>query len=583
MHTRYVGGGSKRQRDYSRRVNGDEYGRVPTRSGRTTYGSQPSSFQEGNRTSRPRNDRSQNYKLPPNLFALSRIYLTILRCLGHIRVLEDGLPRSLEMKSRELVDFITPAFGSDDFREDIVVVTEMWASSVLSSLRAHYRATVDAQLQRLRQCYFSDAEIVRVFRVTVTWFRDRRKFNRAFFDYALDVILSFHPVDDADIEHRQQSDLLPLVFSGRPQSTQASVHFSTPPRRSGRAGALDRQSVSIQTSPPPRSSVNSASRSFVKPNRVGPGGDSLRPATTQVPSSHPPTSASDTVPVSEPTLHVRPLIGNTINNNDVTTISMDTTTNDTDAGGVHNTNDHNSQTVSSVINRNFRKRQRSLDSSNTEATTSLGDRSRGTDILATPRASSDRICTHRDTRNKYKEWRLTSEAQDPDNQHTIRDSIQSLLIGDEFLSGACVENDSVSVHVFPGCTFEHLGAILYDCPVFPNVKTLLISSGFHCKRQDFTRTCLRSLKRVVGLVQRKFPNLIKFSVPCVFINDSLRQLERENLQTLNNFLLRELDCGGFVRIPPFTEVEDFIASSSDEPLERKLFRHWNEVFKFDFL
>ena len=129
--------------------------------------------------------------------------------------------------------------------------------------------------------------------------------------------------------------------------------------------------------------------------------------------------------------------------------------------------------------------------------------------------------------------------------------------------------------------FEHVGAILYDCPIFPDITTLFLSVGLHCKRQDFQRTCLRSLKRVLGLVQRKFPNLRKFSIPCIsLLHAGLRESEKKVLEQLNTFLLHEVQFGGFVPVTPFSEVEAFISGSQEASFTSSLFKHWDTTFHF---
>ena len=185
----------------------------------TTRGAQYGAPRRGTRRA-PHQPLGKTHKLSAELFALSRIYLTVLRCLGHLRILEEGVPRNLSTKTRELVEFIRPAFPSQEFKEEMSAIGEMWSNAVLSTLRAHYRDTAQSHLLKL--CDFSHPrpECEYVFRVSKSWFRDKHKFNEAFFDYTLDLILSYHPgIGDPPPRSRNASE----------QNSPMSIDFRSPP------------------------------------------------------------------------------------------------------------------------------------------------------------------------------------------------------------------------------------------------------------------------------------------------------------------------------------------------------------------
>ena len=497
----------------------------------------------------PHHNLGKTHKLSAELFALSRIYLTILRCLGHLRILEEGVPKNLSTKARELVEYIRPAFPSEEFKEEMSAIGEMWSNAVVSTLRAHYHDTAQSHLLKL--CDFSHPrpECEYVFRVSKSWFRDRHKFNEAFFDFTLDLILSYHP----GIEKPP-----PRPHESTEPNSPMSIDFRSPPEvRHERKGR-----ILIQV-PSPKS-VTTATDDVI----VTPLNDSPKPLERDICNPGVITEQRGT------------------NNNTITK----THETQTSLSGPHlaecgTTSGSavpallSSSSPTHIHTEQRRKRNLSLRSSDLD---NPGPHiSRRTDTLATPRRVSTATHSHPDTRFKYKEWHLNLHSGDePQGKHSIGPHVRKLFIGDESLNNFPYTDEETSIQIFPNCSFEHLAAILYDCPTFHRVTTLFISVGVHSRRQDFQRTCVRSLKRVLGLILRKFPNLKKLSIPCVPMLNRFKGVEKQNLISLNDFLLHKVDVPSFINIESFSEIEEFLDNSFEGSMWEKVFKFWDNTFHF---
>ncbi len=392
---------------------------------------------------------SSRQKLSPELFVLSREYLTILRCLGHLRVLEDGPPNSFTRKSRELVNFVRPAFLTNDFHDEITQITSTWTESIMKALGAHYKRIAEEALQTLRYEKYSSDVIRHVFGVTISWFHGRRLFNREFFDHALDLILSFHPNVSVTLTSKEAKNATDVVN----MHVNDNVHFPSPPK--GNCPARQRHLVSVEVQTTPLSCVSphkerptsieerathSQEFSFVKP--VPPSNilviDSVPGACDYF---DPTANTSNTSFITVPNT-----VTNSLNTNDKTDVPNITTTTTT-------------QVASCVSSQPSRKRLRSLDSSfeNSSCNVSEGR----LDLLATPNVRSDFLHSHPQTRKKYKEWRLTLDDDSVSASKTgVSPSATALLIGDESLNDMPLNDSSISIQIFPECTFEHVGAIL---------------------------------------------------------------------------------------------------------------------------
>lgn len=183
------------------------------------------------------------------------------------------------------------------------------------------------------------------------------------------------------------------------------------------------------------------------------------------------------------------------------------------------------------------------------------------DHFTSPEPPRFRVKHHPNTQRKLTDWSLEVEKK-------------WLIMGD---SNVCRFPDfltsNLQVDSFPGAHFRHAQALMEKTTPPPDlvVEKIILSFGINSRANKSKETTVKNLQGALRSAKRKFP-YAEIWVPLINFSPNLPTEEKENLQTLNEHLIRNMPYIPLLPEEDFETELDDVHWTSDTA--RAMFEHW---------
>lgn len=183
------------------------------------------------------------------------------------------------------------------------------------------------------------------------------------------------------------------------------------------------------------------------------------------------------------------------------------------------------------------------------------------DHFTSPEPLRFRVRHHPNTQRKLTDWSLEVEQK-------------WLIMGD---SNVCrfpdFLNSNLQVDGFPGAHFRHAQALMEKTRPPPDlvVEKIILSFGINSRANKSKETTVKNLQGALRSAKRRFP-YAEIWIPLINFSPNLPAEEKDNLQTLNEHLIRNMPYIPLLPEADFeTEIDD-VHWTSDTA--RAMFEHW---------
>ncbi|CAK6984936.1 hypothetical protein D5F01_LYC25055 [Scomber scombrus] len=129
----------------------------------------------------------------------------------------------------------------------------------------------------------------------------------------------------------------------------------------------------------------------------------------------------------------------------------------------------------------------------------------------------------------------------------------------------------LQVESYPGATFRHAEAILTKATSQLIVEKVVLSFGLNSRSQKAKETTVKQLQAAVRVIKKQFP-FSEIWVPLVNYSPFLPPAERENLETLNAYIRKNLPFVEALPEAQFQTEGDLVHWTRD--IARAMFDHW---------
>ncbi|KAL3965733.1 hypothetical protein ACER0C_031832 [Sarotherodon galilaeus] len=183
------------------------------------------------------------------------------------------------------------------------------------------------------------------------------------------------------------------------------------------------------------------------------------------------------------------------------------------------------------------------------------------DHFTSPEPPRFRVKHHPNTQRKLTDWSLEVEKK-------------WLIMGD---SNVCrfpdFLNSNLQVDSFPGAHFRHAQALMEKTTPPPDlvVEKIILSFGINSRANKSKETTVKNLQGALRSAKRKFP-YAEIWIPLINFSPNLPREEQENLQTLNEHLIRNMPYIPLLPEEDFETELDDVHWTSDTA--RAMFEHW---------
>lgn len=183
------------------------------------------------------------------------------------------------------------------------------------------------------------------------------------------------------------------------------------------------------------------------------------------------------------------------------------------------------------------------------------------DHFTSPEPPRFRVKHHPNTQRKLTEWSLEVEKK-------------WLIMGD---SNVCrfpdFLNSNLQVDGFPGAHFRHAQALMEKTIPPPDlvVEKIVLSFGINSRASKSKETTVKNLQGALRSAKRRFP-YAEIWIPLINFSPNLPIEEKENLQTLNEHLIRNMPYIPLLPAADFETELDDVHWTSDTA--RAMFEHW---------
>lgn len=183
------------------------------------------------------------------------------------------------------------------------------------------------------------------------------------------------------------------------------------------------------------------------------------------------------------------------------------------------------------------------------------------DLSSTPDPNACQVRRHENTQRKLTDWDLVVQKK-------------CIIMGDSNLSRMpSFVNKDLQVDSFPGAHFRHAQALMEKTRA-PNdlmVETVILSFGINSRANKCKETTVKNLQGAIRSTRKKFP-FARIWVPLVNFSTELPEEEQENLRTLNQHMIRNVQHIPLLPADQFATELDDVHWTADTA--RAMFTHW---------
>lgn len=189
------------------------------------------------------------------------------------------------------------------------------------------------------------------------------------------------------------------------------------------------------------------------------------------------------------------------------------------------------------------------------------------ELFTHPEPEKFRVNRHQNTQKKLTDWNFSAQKK-------------WLIVGDSTLcSFPAFYCKDLQVESFPGGHFRH-GQALMEKTTAPSslvVEKIILGFGINGRGNKLRETTMKYVQGIMRSTKRKFP-YAEIWVPLVNYSDALPEEEKDNLEALNNYIIRNMPHIDKLPADQFQTEEDDVhwtAETGDA-----MFLHWMSYLNF---